>query len=190
MTPRCLKRNLAVSLCLATIIACGLFPLGFPSESATPAPIQLVRCNAYPSALCLQSFGVGQNQLVISFYTPEAQATEFHLQVWQVDSAAAYPCSFTTGSPMILSCTGPLIPLGTPVRIEMYTENGREPLAEGDFTLTDLALPTLSGGESSTVEATWTSTEPASTATLEIGTVTPTVTESSPATISTGSPQP
>ncbi len=146
MSPRWLKAFLFSSLILSTILACGLPSLGFLTPSASQGPIQLLQCNAYPSALCLQSFGLGQNQLVVSFYFPEAGAVEYHLKIWQAGEATNYSCAFTTVSSIILYCMGPLIPLGTPIRVELYTKLGSLPLAEGDFTLTALALPTFSIG--------------------------------------------
>ncbi len=162
MSPRWLKAFLFSSLILSTILACGLPSFGFLTPSATQGPIQLLQCNTYPSALCLQSFGLGQNQLVVTFYFPEAEAVEYHLKILQAGEATTYPCAFTTASPTILYCTGPLIPLGTPIRVELYTKAGSLPLAEGDFTLTALALPTLSiGAVSETPSA---ATSPAGTA--------------------------
>lgn len=146
MSPRWLKTFLISSLSLSIVLACGLPSLGFPAPRPTKGPIELVYCDPYPSALCLQSFGLGQNKLVVSFYFPEAEAVEYHLKIWQGGAATVYPCAFTTASPTILYCTGMLIPLGTPIRVELYTKAGSIPLAEGDFTLTALALPTLSIG--------------------------------------------
>ncbi len=146
MSPRRLKAFVFSSLILSIALACGLPSLGFLTPSATQGPIQLLQCTPYPSALCLQSFGLGHNELVVTFYFPEAEAVEYHLKIWQAGEATTYPCAFTTSLPTILYCTGPLIPLGTPIRVELYTKAGSLPLAEGDFTLTALALPTLSIG--------------------------------------------
>ncbi len=128
------------SLALA---GCGLLSFVSPKAGGNGGPIALVRCDPYPSALCLQSFGLEQNQLLISFYFPAAGDASFYLQVSTPGQKTKYPCEIAETSPSILYCIGPLIDLGTAIKIELYTAAGTTPLAEGEFTLTDLALPTL-----------------------------------------------
>ncbi len=131
-------------LVLLLLSGCSFFSFLAPSSSAgTQVPIQLDRCHAYPEALCLQSFGLSQNQLLITFSFPAAGSSEFFLKVWQGDSATVYPCTTTDAAPSTFYCTGPLIDLGTSIKIDLFTKTGTRPLAEGDFTLSDLALPTL-----------------------------------------------
>ncbi len=127
------------------LLGCSLLSFAGANPAASPQPpIQLIRCSAEPSALCLQSFGLGQDQLLISFYFPAAGSSSFLLKVWEEETPTTYPCTLEQISSTILYCTGPLIPLGTPLKIDLFTKTGTVPLAQGDFTLTDLALPTLS----------------------------------------------
>lgn len=132
-----------MSLLSLALAGCGLLSAVSPQASGPGAPIALVRCDPYPSALCLQSFGLDQNQLLITFYFPAAGSTSFYLEVSTPGSITKYPCTTAETSPSMLYCTGPLIDLGTPIKIDLFTATGRTPLAEGDFTLIDLALPTL-----------------------------------------------
>ncbi len=137
--------GLLLGLVLLLLSGCSFFSFLAPSSSAgTQVPIQLDRCRTYPEALCLQSFGLSQNQLLITFSFPAAGSSEFILKVWQGDSAIVYPCTTTDAAPSTFYCTGPLIDLGTSIKIDLFTKTGTRPLAQGDFTLTDLALPTLS----------------------------------------------
>ncbi len=123
---------------------CSFFSFLGPARSAgTQVPIELARCSGDPAALCLESFGLSQNQLLITFYFPAAGSSQFHLKVWQGEAATIYPCTTSDAAPSTFYCTGPLIDLGTPIKIGLFTATGRTALAEGSLTLTDLALPTL-----------------------------------------------
>ncbi len=136
--------GLLLGLTFLVLTGCSFFSVFAPAPAAgTQVPIQLDRCSSYPAALCLQSFGLSQNQLLITFYFPAAGSSEFLLKVWQGDAATIYPCTTTDAAPSTIYCTGPLIDLGTAIKIDLFTKTGTTPLAEGDFTLTDLALPTL-----------------------------------------------
>jgi hypothetical protein len=126
-------------LCVPILFGCSI--LSAPAAN-TQTPIQLERCSSLPAALCLDSFGLGQDQLLITFYFPAAGSSEFFLKIWQGEVATTYPCTQTEAAPSTIYCTGPLIPLGSSVKIELYTMTGRIPLAAGEFALNGLALPT------------------------------------------------
>ena len=130
------------SLPILALSGCSFLSLLGPSSASTPAPIQLVRCATAPAAVCLQSFGLGQGQLLITFNFPAAGSASFYLKVWSQGVATTYPCTTAETSASIMYCTGPLIDLGTPVKIELYTKAGSMPLAAGEFTVNDLAVPT------------------------------------------------
>jgi len=147
MSPRPPAARLLVILCVPILFGCSFIPFVLlPPAARTPAPILLERCNNHPAALCLDSFGLGEGQLLISFYFPAATSSDFFLKVWQGDAATTYPCTLADVSPTTMYCTGPLIDLGTPIKIDLYTKNGKLPLAEGQFTLNGLAVATLGGG--------------------------------------------
>ncbi len=136
-------RATAPSFALLGLVLAGCSILSLGPAGATTQPIQLARCDANPSALCLQSFGLDQNQLLITFYFPAAGNSGFYLKVSQPGSTTRYPCTIAETSSSIMYCRGPLIDLGTAIQIDLYTTAGRSPLAAGEFTLVDLALPTL-----------------------------------------------
>lgn len=139
-----------MSLLSLVLSGCALLSAIAPKPIGTGGPISLVRCDPYPSALCLRSFGLEQNQLLITFYFPAAGDVSFYLKVYTPGQTTKYPCAVTQASSSTLYCTGPLIDLGTAIKIELYSAAGQTPLAQGDFTLIDLALPTLQTGASGT----------------------------------------
>jgi hypothetical protein len=181
--------SLLVILCVPLLFGCSVFSVLAPAPaSGTQVPIQLERCSNYPAALCLDSFGLGQGQLLITFYSPAAGSSEFFLKVWQGDAATTYPCTLADASPTTIYCTGPLIPLGTPVKIDLYTKTGRIPLAEGEFALNGLAVPTLPSGEAGT-SASPSGTPPGATAEIQVSPsrTLPAATAETPA-LATGTP--
>ena len=146
MMARSSFRALLLVLLSLALNGCSLLSfVGLAPAAGTPVPIQLERCGTYPAALCLQSFGLGQGQLLITFNFPAAGSSEFVLRVWQGDASTTYPCMRAEASESTIYCTGPLIPVGTPLRIELYTKTGKVPLAAGEFTLNGLAVPTSGG---------------------------------------------
>jgi len=54
-----------------------------------------------------------------------------------------YVCHASAELPRDFYCTGPQIPLGSRVRIEIFTPPSKTTLASGDFVLTAFALPTV-----------------------------------------------
>jgi hypothetical protein len=154
IAPRFASGPVLASLVLALSGCSFLSFVGLAPAAGTQVPIQLERCGTYPAALCLDSFGLGQGQLLITFYSPAAGSAEFFLKVWQGDASTTYPCTLADASLTTIYCTGPLIALGTPIKIDLYTKTGRIPLAEGEFTLNGLGVPTsggstpLAGGQS------------------------------------------
>ncbi len=138
-----------VLLGLTALVGAGCSFLSFvtpATHGAGAAPLKLDLCGSYPEALCLESFGLSQGDLLITLFFPAAGDSQFYLKVWQGDSAATYPCIIAAASPSTVYCTGPLINLGTAIKIDLYTETGDTPLAHGEFTLTGLALPTVPSG--------------------------------------------
>lgn len=138
--------SLLAILCVPVLFGCAIVPFLSPPVAGTPAPIALQRCSNYPSALCLDSFGLGEGQLLITFYFPAATSSDFFLKVWQASAVTTYPCTLADAAPTMMYCTGPVIDLGTPIKIDLYTKTGKVPLAEGEFTLNGLAVPTAGGG--------------------------------------------
>ena len=57
-----------------------------------------------------------------------------------------FACITTEESPTVVYCTGPQIPLGTTVLIEVFAAEERVLLASGEFTLMAFALPTVQAG--------------------------------------------
>jgi hypothetical protein len=119
-----------------------LFSIGGSAKTAgTQEPVLMDRCAASQAVPCLDSFGLDRDQLLITFMMPAANATDFHLNVRQGNLTVRYPCNVVENSSTSIYCTGPQIPLGTAIEIELYTQNGKLPLARGTFTINGIGLP-------------------------------------------------
>jgi hypothetical protein len=142
------RRALPVILVIAalTLASCTIGPLRISiAGQATPQPpITLRWCDQARDVLCVLSFELEPpHQLVIVLLASPGLPADLEAHATWNGETGAYPCHASLADSTILDCTGPLIPLGSSVRIEVSTADGNAPLGVGDFVLNGLALPTF-----------------------------------------------
>ena len=129
--------------------ACSLSPLRlFGAGRLTPQPpIELRRCDDVQDVLCLVTFGIEPpDEMLILLLTVPGLPEDLAIKVTRNDEEISFACITTAESPTIVYCTGPQIPLGTTVLIEVFAVQEEVLLASGEFTLTAFALPTVPAG--------------------------------------------
>ena len=146
---------------------------------ATPTPEkvkEITLCDQDASGLCVVSFGAdNRNQMVINFELPRVKYPVFYAQVEYGETSETYSCQVVKEIPKSAYCTGPRTPLGEPIHIKVFRVDGDRLLAEGDFVVSSIVLPTLPvpGTATVTPEATLTASPtpliPRATPTLPTG---------------------
>jgi len=182
-----IRVTLAFSVGTALMAACSLSPLPlFGSGRSTPqAPVELQRCDDAQDVLCLLTFGIEPpDEMLIVLLTTPGLPEELSITVNRNAEQISYACNITAESPTVVYCTGPQIPLGTTVIIEVFAVQEQILLASGKFTLTAFAMPTVpaGGAELPTPGAIVTpqGTRPPSVGTPTPGTAYPNATRNSP----------
>jgi hypothetical protein len=114
-------------------------------ETPTAAKVrQITLCDDDASGLCVVSFGAdNRNQMVINFKLPRIKYPIFYLQVEYGGIRETYPCQVVEAVPTSVYCSGPRTPLGQAIHIKAFRVDGDTLLAEGDFVVSAIALPTL-----------------------------------------------
>lgn len=121
---------------LPTLLRSGIGP--------APTPLALSRCDVSSGIVCVVTFGTAPpDKMLIAILVPLGGFTEIDVDVGYKGTKTAYPCEASAAFPHNFNCTGPSIPLGSTVRIDVLAGKGETVLASGDFVLTALALPTL-----------------------------------------------
>ena len=144
-----IPRHLACLLLAGAVLlaaACSVSPLRlFSSNRATQRPvIALKRCDETQDVLCLITFGLEPpDQMILVLQGAPGLPEELEAVVTHNDIAVAYACKPTGASPSIIYCTGPQLPLGSRLHIEVLAVQEHILLASGDFVLNALALPTV-----------------------------------------------
>ena len=131
------------------IAACSLGPLQFLGASSTEAPpaINLVRCDQAQDVLCLLTFGLEPpDEMVIIFLATPGLPEKLEAVVIHNEESLPYSCKFTDATSSVLYCTGPQVPLGSRLHIELRSTEPSILLASGEFVLNALALPTAPSG--------------------------------------------
>lgn len=139
---------LAAAALLTT--ACSLVRFTFLKPATkTPQPvIALVRCDEAADVLCLVTFGLEPpDRMVVVLLGSPGLPPDLEAVVVHERSSVAFPCEFTDVASSVIYCTGPQLPLGSTILIQIYTVAERILLASGEFVLTALALPTPPVGE-------------------------------------------
>lgn len=137
---------LGLSLIALVIAACSLSPLRLLGASSTEPPpaINLVRCDQAQDVLCLLTFGLEPpDEMVIIFLAIPGLPEKLEAVVTHNDETLPYSCKFTDATASVLYCTGPQVPLGSRLHIELRSTEPSTLLASGEFVLNALALPTL-----------------------------------------------
>jgi hypothetical protein len=71
---------------------------------------------------------------------------EISMRVKHDADVLGFICQPAELSPTTIYCTGPQVPLGSSIGIEVFATQAQILLASGDFVLSGLALPTVSVG--------------------------------------------
>ena len=155
MTHDARKRRQQLSQLCALIIASlllggcqiGRLRITFPGRATETPPIVLEWCDEARDVLCVLSFGLEPpDEMVILLLASPGLPPDLEARAAWDGESAPYPCVATSVDETLFACTGPLIPLGTSVHIDVYTADGQTRLASGDFVLKALALPTVGAG--------------------------------------------
>lgn len=132
------------------LVACGLQPLLLLDDRhpAPTPPITLKRCDQARDVLCVLTFGLEPpDQMIILLLAAPGLPEPREAVAVQAGREFSYAC-VSTDSGSTLSCRGPLLPLGSHLRLEVYSRQPPALLAGGEFDLTALALPTTPAGGS------------------------------------------
>ena len=143
-----MRRLSRVLLALSTLVlaACAISPFRlFTANHATPPPvITLARCDDRQDVLCLVTFGLEPPDSMLMVLRASPGLPEaLEAVVTYKDEPLSYPCEYADPSLSIIYCSGPQLPLGSSMHIEIFATEEHTLLASGDFVLTALALPTV-----------------------------------------------
>jgi hypothetical protein len=138
---------LALGMCLAA--ACSLTSLRLlpPPGPTPPAVLTLSRCDDVRDVLCLVTFGLEppDRMLIVLLSTP-GMPEELDAVVRHAAEELRFPCEATAASPAVYYCTGPQLPLGSTIQIEVHATSAGTLLASGEFVIAAFALPTVPTG--------------------------------------------
>jgi hypothetical protein len=147
------RKNLISLLSLAGLVLLFAIAIFFTSreqkasgnETPTPGKVRVITlCDEDASGLCVVSFGAdNRNQMVINFKLPRIKYPLFYVQVEYGEIRETYPCQVVEAVPTSVYCSGPRTPLGQAIHIKALRVDGDTLLAEGDFVVSAIALPTL-----------------------------------------------
>ena len=134
-------RQMLVILGVALAVSCS--PRGSGVEP-TATPLALSRCAKAPGILCIATFGMmPPDRMLVAVSTPVGGLSDLRLRVSYQGSVTAFPCTPSGDFPNSFDCTGPQIPLGSTIRIDVLTEGVDTVLASGEFFLAGFAVPTM-----------------------------------------------
>ena len=136
-------------VCGLALAACtiGPFRISIPRRPTPQPAIDLRWCDQARDVLCVLSFGLEPpNQMVIVLLAAPGLPEDLKAHAAWNGGTGSYRCEGTNPDATLLACTGPLIPLGSSVHIEVMADEGKTLIASGDFVLMALALPTVSEG--------------------------------------------
>jgi len=127
--------------------ACAFPPVLRTANPFAPTPLALSRCDVDSGILCVVTFGMEPPaRMTIAILAPLGGLREIQVHVESNGARTAYACHAAADSPRSFSCTGPSLPLGSTMRIEVSAGTAGTVVASGDFVLTALALPTVALG--------------------------------------------
>jgi hypothetical protein len=113
------------------------------ARNSTPPPAELAYCDVNPGALCVVSFGADQNdRMLINFILPFPTHPLFYVQVQHAGMTGEYDCRVVEDFPGSAYCSGPRVPLGEAIVIEVFSARQDALLARGIFVVSAIGLPT------------------------------------------------
>jgi hypothetical protein len=142
-----LRIILVSAIVVAAAGACALPALLRSGIGPAATPLPLSRCDVSSGIVCVVSFGMQPpDKMLIAILVPLGGFQEIYVDVEYKGTKMAYLCHGSADFPGNFDCTGPSIPLGSTIRVDVLAGKGKTLLASGDFLLTALALPTVTVG--------------------------------------------
>ena len=141
----------AAVMWLASLVvsACTIGPLriSFPSRATPVPPIVLKWCDQASDLLCVLGFGLAPpDEMIIMLVARPGLPADLQASAAWNEADGSYPCEFANVDGTILSCQGPVIPLGSSVRVEVMVKDTKTLIASGNFVINGMALPTVAIG--------------------------------------------
>ena len=84
-----------------------------------------------------------QHQMLVEVTAPVGGFSSIQLRVTHLGVTSAFPCVASPDFPNSFNCTGPQIPLGSSIRIEVLAAEADAVVASGDFFLAGFGIPTV-----------------------------------------------
>ena len=136
------RGRLALMIMFALAMGCSPFVGAGPASTATPLPLS--RCADASGILCIATFGImPQDQMLVEVTAPVGGFSSIQLRVTHLGVTSVFPCVASADFPNSFNCTGPQIPLGSSIRIEVLAAGAKAVLASGDFFLAGFGIPTV-----------------------------------------------
>ena len=129
---------------IAIALAMGCSPWQGASPDSTATPLALARCAEASGILCVATFGImPQHQMLIAVTAPVGGLSDIRLRVMHLGSASDFSCVTSPDFPDSFNCTGPQVPLGSTIKIEVLIAGADAVVASGDFFLAGFGIPTV-----------------------------------------------
>jgi hypothetical protein len=136
------RGRLALTIVIALATGCSALQRAGPESTATP--LALSRCADASGILCIGTFGMmPQDQMLVEVTAPVGGFTGIQLRVTHLGVTSVFPCVASPDFPNSFNCTGPQIPLGSSIRIEVLAAGADAVVASGDFFLAGFGIPTV-----------------------------------------------
>lgn len=102
-------------------------------ETQAPAFVEITYCNIDDSTLCLEGFGKESGENLIILF--KADNPDFENIYLRVNKNSRFQCAKSQEFPENIYCIGEIIPNGTEIEINVYTDTDNTQLASGKFTI-------------------------------------------------------
>jgi len=102
-------------------------------ETQAPAFAEITYCNIDDSTLCLEGFGKESGENLIILF--KADNPDFENIYLRVNKNSRFQCAKSQEFPENIYCIGEIIPNGTEIEINVYTDTDNTQLASGKFTI-------------------------------------------------------
>jgi hypothetical protein len=135
-------RRMVLPIAMALAMGCSPFHNIGPGPTATP--LALSRCAEASGILCIATFGMmPQDQMLIAVTAPVGGLSDIRLKVTHLGIISDFSCVASSDFPDSFNCTGPQVPLGSSIRVQVIAVGTDVILAGGDFFLAGFAVPTV-----------------------------------------------